>query len=251
MPHAAPALSIVIPVFNEAENILGVLNDLTVVRTPHEVLIVYDFEEDTTLPVVRSSGQERNNIRLVRNDLGAGVLWAMQAGMRAARAPLVLVMMADRADDARDIDRMVERADAGADLVAASRYARGGRQIGGPPLKRLLSRAAGLSLHWIGRLPIHDPTNNFKLYRRSFLESVTIQSSAGFELALELSVKAALDGFVLDEVPTTWRDRTAGTSRFRLRKWLPQYLRWYSHYVRHRIAQALRPGSRARADRHR
>ena len=78
----------------------------------------------------------------------------------------------------------------GADLVAASRYMRGGRQIGGPRLKSLLSRLAGLSLHSIGGLPIHDPTNNFKLYRRSFLAAIPIESRAGFEVALELSVKA-------------------------------------------------------------
>jgi len=248
MGEAAPPLSIVIPVFNEAENILDVLQDLREVRTPHEVLLVYDFEEDTTLPVVRSSAQEGDHVRLVRNDLGSGVLNAMRAGVAASTAPLVLIMMADGADDARDIDRMVERAERGADLVAASRYAKGGRQIGGPRLKRLLSRAAGLSLHWLGRLPIHDPTNNFKLYRRAFLDSVRIESNAGFELALELSVKAALHGFVLDEVPTTWRDRTAGTSRFRLRRWLPHYLRWYSYYVQHRIGLARRVSGRPRAD---
>jgi hypothetical protein len=104
---------------------------------------------------------------------------------------------------------------------------RGGHQIGGPRLKRLMSRTAGLTLHWFAGVPIHDPTNNFKLYSRRFLDSVTIESTAGFELALELSVKATLAGRRLAEVPTTWRDRTAGQSSFRLRKWLPHYLHWY------------------------
>jgi dolichol-phosphate mannosyltransferase len=242
-----PALTIVVPVFDEADNILAVLQDLRTVRTPHELVLVYDFDEDTTVPVVRSGAQARDHARLVRNDRGPGVLNAMLVGIGAAKAPLVLVMMADRADDARDIDRMVLRAHQGADLVAASRYAKGGRQIGGPLVKRFLSRAAGLSLCWVGRLSIHDPTNNFKLYRRAFLDSVEVQSTAGFELGLELSVKAALGGFALDEVPTTWRDRTAGTSRFRLRQWLPHYLRWYGFYFRHRITRVLRalPGRRA------
>jgi hypothetical protein len=151
----------------------------------------------------------------------------MKAGIAAARAPYVLITMADGSDEYGDVDRMVGLAQDGADVVAASRYMRGGRQVGGPRLKRLLSRTAGLSLHWLGGVPIHDPTNNFKLYSRSFLEATPIESKAGFELAIELSVKATLQGRRLAEVPTTWRDRTGGKSRFRLRKWLPHYLRWY------------------------
>jgi hypothetical protein len=104
---------------------------------------------------------------------------------------------------------------------------RGGRQIGGPRLKRLLSRAAGLTLHWFAGVPTHDATNNFKLYSRRFLDSVTIESSAGFELALELTVKATAEGWQIAEIPTTWRDRTSGKSNFRMRKWLPHYLHWY------------------------
>ena len=67
---------------------------------------------------------------------------------------------------------------------------------------------------------------------------MTIESRAGFELAIELSVKASLGGWRLAEVPTTWRDRTAGESRFRLRAWLPHYLRWYVYAYRGRLAGA-------------
>jgi dolichol-phosphate mannosyltransferase len=166
-------------------------------------------------------------VRPFKNGLGPGALNAMKAGMAAATAPYILVSMADGSDEYDRVDRMVELARAGADVVAASRYMRGGRQIGGPRIKRLMSRMAGLTLHWFGGMPIHDPTSNFKLYSRRFLETVTIESRAGFELALELSVKARLSQRLLAEVPTTWRDRTGGQSRFRLRAWIPHYLRWY------------------------
>ncbi|MGH7863221.1 MAG: glycosyltransferase family 2 protein, partial [Candidatus Dormibacteraceae bacterium] len=62
-----------------------------------------------------------------------------------------------------------------------------------------------------------------------------IESEAGFELALELTVKAHLGGMTIVEVPTTWRDRTAGESRFQTRKWLPHYLRWYRIGILHRL----------------
>lgn len=223
-----PELSIVLPVYNEGEAVAPVVRALVAaVHVPCEVLIVYDFDGDTTVPVARALAAELPEVRPTRNDLGRGVLKAMRAGMAAARAPYVLVSMADGSDEPQVVDAMVGLAREGADVVAASRYMSGGRQVGGPPLKRLMSRTAGLSLHWFAGVPIHDPTNNFKLYSRRFLDSVTIESTAGFELALELSVKATLAGRRLAEVPTTWRDRTSGQSNFKLRKWLPHYLRWY------------------------
>jgi hypothetical protein len=158
----------------------------------------------------------------------------MKAGIAATATPYVLISMADGSDEPQVVDPMVAQARAGADVVAASRYMRGGRQIGGPPLKRLMSRTAGLTLHWFAGVPTHDPTNNFKLYSRRFLDSVTIESAAGFELALELTVKATMAGRRVAEVPTTWRDRTAGKSNFKLREWLPHYLRWYAKAFRAR-----------------
>jgi dolichol-phosphate mannosyltransferase len=224
-----PEVSLILPVYNEGANIEWVLRgiDEKVSTRPREVLIVYDFEEDDTLPAVRVLQELMPDIRLQRNDLGRGVLKAIRAGFAAARAPYVVVMMADGSDEPEVVDAMLERARAGADLVAASRYMPGGRQLGGPLLKRTLSRLAGLSLHWLGGVPIHDPTSNFKLYSRALLDRVVVESEAGFELALELTVKAYRLGLRLDEVPTTWRDRTAGESRFRFRAWLPHYLHWY------------------------
>jgi glycosyltransferase involved in cell wall biosynthesis len=223
-----PELAIVLPVYNEGEAVEPVLRGLAgAVQTPHEMVVVYDFDEDTTVPVVRRLASEIPQIRGLRNDLGRGVLKAMKAGIAGTTAPYVLISMADGSDDPRAVDRMVELAKGGADVVSASRYMRGGRQIGGPPLKRVMSRIAGLSLHWFARVPTHDPTNNFKLYSRRFLDSITIESTAGFELALELTVKATLAGRRVAEIPTTWRDRTAGQSNFKLRKWLPHYLHWY------------------------
>jgi dolichol-phosphate mannosyltransferase len=225
----SPALSIVIPVYNEADNITPVLRNLaaSVRANPVEVLILYDFDGDTTVPVVQGLVQEMPQLRLVRNDLGRGVLNAIRKGFQVAGADYVLVMMADGSDEPQAIDPMLSKAVAGADVVAGSRYMRGGGQLGGPPLKRTMSRMAGLSLYWLRRLPIHDATSNFRIYSRRLLRSVTIESSAGFELALELTVKAQRLGMRVDEVPTVWHDRTAGQSRFRLWHWLPHYLRWY------------------------
>ena len=232
----SPELSIVIPVHNEPDNIGPTLQRIaSEVNTPHEIFVVYDFDADTTVPVVRDLQPELPTVRLHRNDIGRGVLNAMKAGIAASTGPLVLITMADGSDEMDRVDEMVRLGRNGAAVVAASRYMKGGGQVGGPMLKRLLSRAAGLSLHWFAGVPIHDATNNFKLYRRDFLDSVTIESTGGFELAIELTAKATRARLPMAEVPTTWRDRTAGASRFDLRAWLPKYLRWYFHAVGGRL----------------
>src|SRR6478736_6365452 len=237
-------LAIVVPVYNEGDAVEPVLRAMASgVRTPHEIVVVYDFDGDTTVPVIARLATDVPGLRGLRNDLGRGVLNAMKAGIAATDAPYVLISMADGSDEPHVVDPMVALARGGADVVAASRYMPGGRQIGGPLLKRSLSRMAGLTLHWFGGVATHDPTNNFKLYSRRFLDATVIDSRAGFELALELTVKATLDGRRVAEVPTTWRDRTAGQSNFKLRKWLPHYLHWY----RAAFVGRLRRGRRSTA----
>jgi len=234
-----PALSVVIPVYNEGENVVPTLRGV-VERTrtrPLEVLVVHDFDEDTTVPVVKRLQAEIPELHLHRNRIGRGVLNAIKSGLAAARAPYVLVTMGDGSDDPGDIDPMYALALGGADVVAGSRYMRGGHQLGGPLLKRTMSRTAGLSLHWLAGIPVHDATSNYRLYSRRLLDQVTIESDGGFELGIELTVKAFLLGMRVAEVPTTWRDRTAGQSRFQLWQWLPRYLRWYRRGIAGRFAK--------------
>ncbi|MDR1963462.1 MAG: glycosyltransferase [Planctomycetaceae bacterium] len=221
-------ISIIIPVYNEAENIATVLHGIeeSLQNEPHEILIVYDFDEDSTLVAIEQMQEKPEQLRLIKNESG-GVANALKVGFYSAKGDVIVTVMADCSDDPADIPAMVQKCRDGASVVAGSRYVRGGRQIGGQFLKRFLSRAASLSLYWIAGLNTHDVTNNFRAYRADFIRSVEIESNKGFEIATELTVKAHNNGKQIDEVPTTWRDRTAGTSRFKLRQWLPEYLRWY------------------------
>jgi dolichol-phosphate mannosyltransferase len=234
-----PQLSIVVPVYHEAENILRFLAEVDAhVKSRHETLVVYDYPDDPTYAVVDEfvTTGGRDDVRLVRNTVqsGRGVLNALKTGFAEARGEAVVVTMADLSDDLRDVDRMVELHKAGAKVVCASRYMRGGRQIGGPLLKRTMSRAAGVSLNLLRRVPTHDISNNFRLYDTQMLRSMTIESDAGFEVAMEITLKAWKAGLAIRETPTTWRDRTAGESNFKLWKWLPSYLRWYAYAFRPR-----------------
>jgi dolichol-phosphate mannosyltransferase len=234
-------VSAVMPVYEEGAAVEPVLRALGAGLTGQfEILVVVDSMVDSTIPVIERLTHEVPGLRLVLNRRGAGVLGALRTGLEEARGAWVLVTMADGSDDYTALPRMLAVACDGADVVAASRYMRGGRQIGGPRLKRLMSRTAGLTLCWFAGVPTHDATNNFKIYSRRLLDGVKIESTAGFELALELTVKATTSGCRVVEVPATWRDRTEGASRFRLRRWLPHYLRWYAYAFRSRIVTVLR-----------
>ncbi|HJQ82441.1 MAG TPA: glycosyltransferase [Candidatus Binatia bacterium] len=221
-------LSIVVPVYREGEAARAVLERLaTAVAVPHEILVVYDQPDDPTIPVIEDLRRTHPAIRGVENRLGRGPALALRAGFAAARGEAVLVTMADASDEPADIARMLEAIRRGCDLVAASRYMPGGRQLGGPPVKTFLSRLAGRSLHVLVGLPTSDATSAFKMYRRTLLERLSIESRDGFEISLEITVKAFLAGYRICEVPTVWRDRVEGASNFRLLRWLPRYLRWY------------------------
>ncbi len=234
--------SIVLPVFNEADNIGPFCKKVKDELPPgYELLICYDRDSDTTLPALEAmpASDKPPGVRLVKNDLGPGVRYAIEAGMRAAAAPVVLVMMADLSDDFRRVERMIALVEDGADVVCASRYSPGGEQIGGPFVKKTLSRLAGKSLHYAAGLPTQDPTNSFKAYSKAYLDRATIESTAGFSLGIELTVKAHFTGGRVTEVPASWYDRTAGESRFQLTKWLPQYLRWYGWAFQQRARQIV------------
>ena len=240
-----PRFSVVVPVYNEAANIAPLLRAFgTTLPSDCEILVCYDFEGDTTLPAIQAVPAEERpeRLRLVRNSLGTGVRHAIEAGMKAACAPVVVVAMADLADDLARVEEMVTLAEGGADVVCGSRYMPGGSQHGGPLLKGLLSRSAGLTLHWFAGLPTRDPTNSFKAYRRGFLQRTPIVSAAGFSLGLELTVKAHFSGGCVREVPVSWRGRQAGQSRFPLLKWLPHYLRWYVWAFAQRLRGRPGPG---------
>lgn len=239
--------SVVVPVYNEAGNIGEFCRKArTSLPGGYELLICYDFDADDTLPALAAlpADQVPANVRLVKNDLGKGVRYAIEAGMRAAAAPVVLVMMADLSDDFSKVDEMLRRAEAGAVVVCASRYMPGGEQIGGPWLKGLLSRMAGVSLYRIAGVATHDPTNSFKAYRKDFLARTPIESTAGFCLAMELTVKAHFAGERVEQVPARWLDRAAGQSRFELTTWLGHYLRWYFWAIGQRLVRPLPLGGR-------
>jgi len=218
-----PVLDIVIPVYNEGRNIIATLGALaSSVMTPARVLVCYDHPDDDTLPAIRDSAQAYAGlpVEFVRNH-GRGAHAAVMAGFAASTAPYVVMYPADDDYNAAMLDRMVELARRGCDIVCASRFAPRGAMVGCPPLKAALVRAGNFTLHHLARVPTTDASNGFRMFSRRVIDCIPVES--------ELLVKAHRLGWPIADVPVRWFERRHGESRFRVLRWLPAYLRWYCY----------------------
>lgn len=223
-----PRVSIVIPAYNEGSEIEDVLGRLTeTVQLPSEIVIVVDAPDDSTVPYVEKYAVRNPHVRLLVNDVQPGPAQAIRYGIERATADVVVVTMADGCDDPQQIDQLVRLVERGVVVAAASRYSRGGQQVGGPFLKSLMSRMAGLSLWALARVGTRDATNSFKAYDVDFIRSVGITSGAGFEIGIELVAKARRARLPVAELPTIWLERNQGVSNFKIVSWLPHYIRWW------------------------
>lgn len=225
-----PRVSVVIPVYNEGDAVIPIIKRiLESVSLANEILIVFDTVEDTTRPIAEELATQYSNVKPLLNTYGRGPAYAIRYGIDSATAPVAVVTMADGCDDPAQIDILTRLVERGVVVAAASRYARGGQQVGGPFLKGFLSRIAGLSLYWFARVGTRDATNSFKAYNVSFARKVQIQSDKGFEIGIELVSKARRYRQPVAEIPTIWLDRAFGSSNFKLWAWLPRYLHWYAY----------------------
>lgn len=223
-----PRVSIVVPAYNEGAAVVVFLDRIfEAVTLPAEVLVVYDTPDDTTVPHLKEYADREPRLRPTLNTYGRGPAAAIRFGADQANADVVVVTMADGSDDPMQIDQLTRLVERGVVVACASRYMRGGQQVGGPWLKSRVSRVAGVSLKWLARVGTHDATNSFKAYSRDFLRSAGIESDAGFEMGIEMVAKARRRGLPVAELPTIWLDRQQGTSNFKVSAWIPRYLRWY------------------------
>jgi dolichol-phosphate mannosyltransferase len=241
-----PRVSVVVPAYNEGSAVVPFLDRIfEAITLPAEVLVVYDSPSDSTVPFLSRYAERDQRLRPLHNTLGSGPAQALHYGIDHATADVVVVTMADGSDDPMQIDQLTRLVERGVVVACASRYMRGGQQVGGPWLKGRISRLAGVSLNLAGRVGTHDATNSFKAYSREFVQQVGIDSDAGFELGIEMVAKARRLGRPVAELPTIWLDRANGTSHFKLKSWIPRYLHWYLYALGLNGAESA-PGARRR-----
>lgn len=220
--------TVVIPAFNEGRNIIKTVEDLSNhYNSTIDVLVIVDFENDSTIESFNNILTKPSTFKILVQTYGAGPANAIRFGIDKAQSDCVVVMMADGSDDVRALSELSNLVSRGVAIACASRYMSGGQQIGGPRIKKFLSKTAGKCLYLLAGVGTHDPTNSFKAYSKDFLSRAKIESKSGFEIGIELVSKAHRLGLPIAEIPTIWLDRTDGGSRFLLAKWAPKYLPWF------------------------
>jgi dolichol-phosphate mannosyltransferase len=220
-------LSIIIPAYNEQDNINEVIENIEQsLEITYELIVVNDHSQDQTRSIVNQLSKKYDNIVLVDNVLERGFANAIKTGLNNASCEVIVQVMADLCDDLSTIQIMLEKVNAGYDIVCGSRYIKGGLRIGGSKVKGFFSCFVGRSLFYLLGIPTHDIANAFKMYRKKVLDSVNIQSS-GFEISMEIPLKAHYSGFKITEVPTVWRERSKGRSNFQMFRLSTSYLKWY------------------------
>jgi dolichol-phosphate mannosyltransferase len=229
-PNRCGMLSILLPVRNEGINLRIMLKILrAVVDLPHEVLVVYDSAADESIPVIDDVRKNYPELRGVQNTLGNGVVNAIRCGVASSQGDVILIFAADEVGPVLAIEDMIALIQDGCDFVSCTRYAHGGRRLGGSAIGGFLSYWANWLFHRLAGSPFTDATTGIKMFRKEIFPSLKLESRpVGWTVAFEMAIKAHHAGLRLGEVPIVSIDRLyGGESNFRLGRWVREYSHWF------------------------
>ena len=221
------SLEIVIPIYNEGEKVIRLLDQFqNIIKTKFKVLLCYDLIDDNIFNHLNKLKKFNFEVILVKNPL-MGPCEAVKQGLYYGNSDCVIVYPADDLLNISIIDQMYISFKNNNDIVVASRFIKGGSMKGCPLIKSILVRVASSTLYFLSSIPVRDASNGFRLFSRKLLNTVNVESKVGFAYSLELLAKCNRLKLQIAEIPAQWEERSEDTSRFKIFKWLPQYLRWY------------------------
>lgn len=211
---------VIIPTYNECENIEAIIDAVLQVGMDTDILVVDDGSPDGTVDLVRKKadqypGRVHLLSRTTKDGLGrayiAGFRWGLERDYQ-----YFFEMDADFSHNPNDLPRLLKACKSGnADVAVGSRYTRGGRVVNWPFDRLLLSYGASLYVRIITWMPVKDPTAGFVCYRREVLEAIDLDKIkfVGYAFQIEMKYASQMLGFRLHEVPITFSDREKGSSK--------------------------------------
>ena len=230
-PGSTKTLTLVLPVYNEGDAVIPVISTLFLtVHFPLKILIVYDSPDDITIATVRKLQKHYNDLYLIQNEWKSGVLNAIKTGFNNADTKYVGIWLSYHLDPFGILNDMLRKLESGYDLVSANRFVTNNRIVRGHRLKKLLSFLGNIILNRIIGMPISDVTTSLKVYKKTLLDSIKIEtvSKGGWAINTELAIKAAIGGYRLTDIPLESKNINLihGLSKFSILKQLPEYFRW-------------------------
>lgn len=212
---------VIIPTYNEKENIAKIIAAVSQLEKPFHILIVDDGSPDGTAQIVKDliANQYKDSLFIEerKGKLGLGTAyihgfkWGLQRGYE-----YICEMDADFSHPPKDLERLHEAcANGGADLAVGSRYTKGGKVVNWPFDRIFLSYGASIYVRMITWMPVKDPTAGFVCYSRRVLETMDLDKIrfVGYAFQIEMKFAARTLGFKIKEVPITFTDRVEGVSK--------------------------------------
>ena len=224
-------LDVIIPVYNEDENILRLFKAIEdEVICNFRILICYDSESDKTLKYVKNANVINKEILLIKNPK-QGPNSAIIEGINSSKADIILIYMADDFENIKLINSMVNLIERGNELVIPSRFISGGKMLGAKKIKKMITIIGSYLIYYLARIPFKDCTNAFKMFSGSLKDKIKLDSTTGFTYALELTTKAYLSNIKIIEIPSTWIETKNRKTNFKIIKWLPYYVYWLIYSI--------------------
>jgi dolichol-phosphate mannosyltransferase len=220
-------VSLVIPTYNEAENIAGLIEKLIEIfereKIDGEIIVVDDSSPDGTGEIAEELARKYANLKVIHRKSRLGIGSAYKDGFKVARGNIVFQMDADFSHDPDEIPRLLS-ALRNADLVLGSRYVKGGKIVGWSWLRRLISWGANFLSNLFLRLEVRDLTSGYRAWRKEALERVELAKirGEGYAFQLEILWRARKKGLRIKEIPIVFVDRKLGRSKLGLKD-IPDY----------------------------
>ncbi len=228
LPRNTLLYSVLIPAYNEEENILPTIRavalELRAEQIPFEIVVVNDNSRDHTPQVVESAMAEFPELRLVHNHPPGGLGRAVRCGLQHYKGDAVAIVMADLSDNPKDVVTCYRKLEEGYDCAFGSRFMKGGHVSQYPPLKLLFNRLGNLIIRLMFLKRHNDLTNAFKAYRRHVIDAISPLRACHFNITIEMSLSAVVRHYRIAQFPISWSGRTWGQSNLHIREMGRRYL---------------------------